>query len=184
MKLIEYKDYKIVVSDEALLVKPIRDLFNKDTSENKEKFMQQMSYMYFMIDPRSTYNYIIDDNERSEQIIIQEGLPKNFKPSKDLQQAMEIYKKHVVTTSYLLLEDTKICIDNLRKFLRNIDFDERDERTGKPIHTINTVTAALDKIPTLAQKLAEVEKIVYKEIEEAGRARGGNESKHLFEEGF
>ena len=70
MKLIEYKDYKIVVSDEALLVKPIRDLFNKDTSENKEKFMQQMSYMYFMIDPRSTYNYIIDDNERSEQIII------------------------------------------------------------------------------------------------------------------
>ena len=66
MKLIEYKDYKIVVSDEALLVKPIRDLFNKDTSENKEKFMQQMSYMYFMIDPRSTYNYIIDDNERSE----------------------------------------------------------------------------------------------------------------------
>ena len=43
-----------------------------------------MSYMYFMIDPRSTYNYIIDDNERSEQIILQEGLPKNFKPSKDL----------------------------------------------------------------------------------------------------
>jgi hypothetical protein len=39
MILIEYKDYKIVVSDEALLVKPIRDLFNKDTSENKEKFM-------------------------------------------------------------------------------------------------------------------------------------------------
>lgn len=96
---------------------------------------------------------------------------------------MEIYKQHVITTSYLLLEDTKTCIDNLRKFLRNIDFDERDER-GKPIHTINTVTSALDKIPTLAQKLAEVEKIVYKEIEEAGRARGGNESKHLFEEGF
>lgn len=183
MKLIEYKEFKICVADEALLVKPIRDLFNKDNSETKEKFMQQMSYMYFMIDPRSTYNYILDPEERSEQIIIQEGLPKDFKPSKDLQKAMEIYKQHVITTSYLLLEDTKTCIDNLRKFLRNIDFDERDER-GKPIHTINTVTSALDKIPTLAQKLAEVEKIVYKEIEEAGRARGGNESKHLFEEGF
>lgn len=40
MKLIEYKDFKIQVSDEAMLIKPIRDLFNSDTSENKEKFMQ------------------------------------------------------------------------------------------------------------------------------------------------
>ena len=183
MKLIEYKDFKIVVNDEALLVKPIRDLFNKDKTKTKEKFMQQISYMYFMIDPRSTYNYIIDEEERAKQIIIQEGLPKDFKPDADLKKAMDIYKQHVITTSYLLLEDTKICIDNLRKFLRNIDFDERDDK-GKPIHTINTVTAALDKIPTLAQKLAEVEKIVYKEIEEAGRARGGNESKHIFEDGF
>ena len=60
MKLIEYKDYRIVISDEALLVKPIRDLFNEDDSPEKEFFLEQMSYLYFMVDPRSTYNYITD----------------------------------------------------------------------------------------------------------------------------
>jgi hypothetical protein len=32
--------------------------------------------------------------------------------------------------------------------------------------------------------LLEAEKVVTKEIEEAGRARGGSESKTLFEDGF
>ena len=51
MKLIEFDNYEIRVADEALLIKPIRKLFNQDKTSTKEKFFQQMSYMYFMINP-------------------------------------------------------------------------------------------------------------------------------------
>ena len=118
MKLIEFDNYEIKVADEALLIKPIRKLFNQDKTSTKEKFFQQMSYMYFMINPASTYMYIIDSKERAKEIIKQEGLPEDFKPSEELLEAMKIYRKTTQTSSSLLLEDTRVVIDKLRKFLR------------------------------------------------------------------
>ena len=106
MKLLEWVDYQVQVTPEALLVRPIRKLYNADRTQRKEQFMQQMSYLFFMVDPRSTYMYIIDEEERENQIKLQEGLPDDFKPSKDLMEAMEIYGKHVITSSTRLLEAT------------------------------------------------------------------------------
>ena len=101
MKLIYFDNYEIKVADEALLIRPIRKLFNQDRTANKEKFFQQMSYMYFMVNPASTYMYISDREDREKEIIFQEGLPKDFKPSKDLQEAMDIYEKHCETLSLI-----------------------------------------------------------------------------------
>lgn len=182
MHIIEYNNYTIEPTQEAFLIKPIRDLFNKDKSKTKEKFLQQMSVLYFYADPRSTYNYIVDDDERLQAIIEQEGLPKDFKITEDLDKALQEYKKHTITTSYLLLQDTKIAVDKVRQFLREVDLDAKDDK-GKPLYTINSITQAIKQIPQLSKDLLEAEKIVSKEIEEQGRARGGN-NKTLFEDGI
>lgn len=182
MHIIEYNNYTIEPTQEALLIKPIRDLYNKDKSKNKEKFLQQMSVLYFYADPRSTYNYIVDDEERLKAIIEQEGLPKDFKITEDLDNALQEYKKHTITTSYLLLQDTKIAVDKVRQFLREVDLNAQDDK-GKPLYTINSITQTIKQIPQLSKDLLEAEKIVSKEIEEQGRARGGN-NKTLFEDGI
>ena len=124
MKLIEYSNYQIKVADEAFLVKPIRTLFNKDKSKTKDNFWSQMSYMYFLVDPRSSYMYIVDEEERAKEIIKQEGLPEDFTPSKELLEAMDIYKKTTQTSSSLLLEDTRLAIDKLRQFLKDVDLNK------------------------------------------------------------
>ena len=85
MRLIDFEDYKIVVTPEAMLIKPIRELYRKDKTRVKDFFYQQMSYLYFMVDPRSTYMYITDPQERAKEIIAQEGLPAKFKPSEELK---------------------------------------------------------------------------------------------------
>lgn len=182
MHIIEYNNYTIEPTQEAFLIKPIRDLFNKDKSKTKEKFLQQMSVLYFYADPRSTYNYIVDDDERLQAIIEQEGLPKDFKITEGLNKALQEYKKHTITTSYLLLQDTKIAVDKVRQFLREVDLTAVDDK-GKPLYTINSITQAIKQIPQLSKDLLEAEKIVSKEIEEQGRARGGN-NKTLFEDGI
>ena len=171
MKLIEFDNYEIKVADEALLIKPIRKLFNQDKTSTKEKFFQQMSYMY-----------IVDAEERAKEIIYQEGLPKDFKPSKELQEAMDIYSKHCETTSTKLLKSTRIAVDKLRKFLENVDLFATDDK-GKPIYQVNSITSAIKQIPELAKSLIETEKTVAKEIEESGRVRGGNDKK-AFEDGI
>ena len=141
-----------------------------------------MSFMFFMIDPRSTYSYITDLAERAEEIIAQEGLPNDFKPSKQLKKAMEVYEKHTITSSYALLEAAKIAVDKVGKFLKDVDLNTLDDK-GKPVYTINSITSAIKQIPQLAKDLVEAEKVVAKEIEEKGRARGGN-NKTIFDDGF
>lgn len=182
MKLLKYENYQVLPTEEAMLVKPIRELFNADRTKTKEFFMQQMSYMYFMVDPRSTYMDILDEEERASKIIIQEGLPKDFKPSEKLEKAMAVYRDLTTTTSMKLLNSMRIAIKKIGDFVENVDLFAIDDK-GKAIYSIAQVTAATDKIPGLAKKLIETEKIVASEIELVGRARGGNESKKLLEDG-
>lgn len=182
MKLLKYENYQVLPTEEAMLVKPIRELFNADRTKTKEFFMQQMSYMYFMVDPRSTYMDILDEEERANKIILQEGLPKDFKPSEKLEKAMAVYRDLTTTTSMKLLNSMRIAIKKIGDFVENVDLFAIDDK-GKAIYSIAQVTAATDKIPGLAKKLIETEKIVASEIELVGRARGGNESKKLLEDG-
>lgn len=182
MHLIEFDNYKIVPSNEIMLIAPIRKLYNSDKTKNKDRFFQLLSVIYFYADPRSSYNYITDDSERLKVIIEQEGLPKNFKIDKELQEIIDVYKQHTITTSYLLLQDTRIAIDKLREFLRNIDLTQTDDK-GKPAYTISSITQAIKQIPQLAKDIQEAERVVAKEIEEQGRARGG-QSKTLMDDGI
>ena len=181
MHIVEMINYELVPTQECFLIKPLRQLFNADRSKNKEKFMQQLSVVYFMADPRSSYNYITDDAERLKLIKEQEGLPEDFKIDTKLKEAIENYRKHTLTTSVLLLEDARTAADKIRTFLRDIDLTKTDPK-GKPLYTVNTITAALKQIPQLAKDLKETEKIVEKEIAEEGKARGGYE-KTVYEDG-
>ena len=183
MHIIEIVDYNVQLTEEALLIKPIRDLWNADKSKNKEKFMQQASVMYNMADPRTSYNFILDDSDRLSAIIEQEGLPKDFKIDDKLQAAIDAYKSHTNTTSLILLRRAQKSADKLGKFLEDVDFTKVDEK-GKLLYPINTVAMAIKQIPSIVKDLQETEKIVSKEIEEEGRARGGNESKKAFEDGI
>lgn len=181
MHIIEFQDFNIVPSPEIMLIKPFRRLWNNDRSERKEKFLQQISYCYFMLDPRSTYNYITDLEERAAEIIKQEGLPKDFKPSQFLEEAMEAYKKHCVTTSSLLLEDTRNTIDKIRTELKNFDVSLLDDKDK--VNALKTIASVVSMIPKMIKDLSEAEKSVTQELNEAGRARGKAE-KTLFDDGF
>lgn len=182
MHILEYNNYQVEPTQEAFLIKPIRDLYNADKTKTKDKFMTQMSIIYFLVDPRSSYNYIIDEKDRLAAIIEQEGLPANFKIDKKLQSAIDIYKQHTTTTSSLLLQDTKLAIDKVRQFLRDVNLKDTDDK-GKPLYTINSVTSAIKQIPQLAKDVIEAEKAINREIEEHGKLRG-TANKTLMDDGI
>lgn len=179
MKLLQYINYQVVVTDEALLVKAIRDLYNADTTKTKETFMQQASIIFFMADPRSSYSDIIDSKEKFEEILKCEGI--KVKMTKTLQAAIDRYAELSQTTSSKLLEDTKIAVSKVRKFLREVDLDQLDDK-NRPIYTVSSITTAIKQIPQLSKDLVETERVVNKEIEEQGRMRGGDKNKSMDED--
>jgi len=172
MKLISVENYELKIADEALLVKPIRKLFNQDRSLKKEQFYKQMSVLFFTYSPSSNYSYILDEKERMKEVLEQEGI-EDFKPSQDFKEAVEIYKKLNKTASSELLADTRLIIEKMRQALKGIKFDQLDEKDVPG--AINTIATVVSKLPRLIEDLSKAEKAVNKELEEQGKARGAQE---------
>lgn len=166
MKLMEFDGIEFKVADEAFLIRQIRELFEKDKSKKKEEFWKQMSYLWFMCDPRSTYMYLTDESERAKEIKEQEGFDLSWEPSSTLKEAMLVYKKHTITTSALLLEGMRKGIDKLSSFLGDTTITDK---------TVSSMTSALKQIPELAKALADAERSLAKDFATDDKTRGNIE---------
>ena len=179
MKLFKYEGYRITISEEALLLKPFKVIWKRDKTANKERALMELGFIYFFCDIRSDYQYIVDEEARKESIKEGEGLPKNWEPDAQIIEAMEFYNTFK-PTSALLLEDTRFAVDKLRKLLREIDLNQTDDK-GKPIYTLNTVTATIKQVPSLVRDLDEAERSIAKEIAQSDKARGA-QTKSIYED--
>ena len=175
MKLINFADYQIKVADEAFLIRPIRKMFNQDRSQSKEQFFRQISYLYFMVDPRSTYSYILNKDERAKAIIDQEGLGEDFKPSALLEEAMQIYEKHTITPSQELLNSSLIAAHTVSEFLKDPTILLQKDDKGRPLYQVSSVTAALKNVEGIVTSLQNLQKKVENEITEQSKTRGAQE---------
>lgn len=173
MKLFRYEGFQIVIAPEAYALKPFKVIWDRDTSKDKSVALQELAFVYFYADPRSDYMYLVNDDERLDAIRLGEGLSSDWKPDKELDKAIEFYKSFK-PMSAMLLEDTYYMIDKLRHRMRNVDYDERDEK-GKPIYTFESVTKTINQIPALIKTLGEAMDRVNKEIIEQEKARGNVE---------
>ena len=174
LKLFKYEGYKIVISEEALALKPFRQIWQRDKTVNKDRAIMELGFIYFMTDPRSDYQYLVDDKERMEAIKEGEGLPPKWKPDRIVTEAMEFYKSFK-PISALLLEDTRFMVDKYRKRLKAQEFDELE------IKDLKEAGALIKQIPSLVKDLNEAEKALNSEMRESGRMRGQGE-KTIFED--
>lgn len=179
MKLFRYEGYNLTISEEAMMLKPFKDLWRRDKSKGKDKALQELAYIYFMEDSRSDYQIYVDKEERSRQVKLGEGIPESWKPDKLVTDAQEFYAGFK-SEAALLLEDIRVAITKLREFIKTIDLSAVDDK-GKPIYTLNTYTATIKQIPELITSLDEAEKSIHKEAVTSDKVRGSVE-KAMFED--
>lgn len=179
MKLFKFEGYKITISPEAFALVPFKKIWTRDKSAKKDKAISELSFIYFMADPRSDYQYLVDEDSRKEAIKEGEGLSKNWEPDSVVLEALEFYKTFR-PASALLLEDTRVAVDKLRTLLREIDLGALDDK-GKPIYTLNTITATIKQIPSLVKDLNDAEAAIAKEISQSNKVRGSQE-KSMYED--
>lgn len=179
MRLLTYEGYNLTIDPMLLTLKPFKAIWVRDKSSSKERAIQEIAYVYFMEDPRSDYQYIIDRDERAKQIREGEGIRPSWKPDGTVKEAQKLYASFK-TPSALLLEDTRMAVDKLRQLLRDIDLNAVDDK-GKPIYTLNTVTSTIKQIPALIKDLDEAERALSKEIAQSDKVRGTQE-KAIYED--
>lgn len=176
MRLFKYEGYKLTISEEAMLLKPFKAIWKRDRTQNKEKALMELGYCYFMEDPRSDYQFIVDREDRSAQIKLGEGIPESWNPDEVVIQAMEFYSSFK-TTSALLLEDTRVLVDGYRTKLRAItsDMSELDVKAVKEIGAI------IKQVPSMVKDLDEAERALAKELAQSDKVRGAQE-KSMYED--
>ena len=179
MKLFRYEGYNLTISEEALLLKPFRKIWDRDKSETKSKALQELGFIYFMEDSRSDYQTYIDRDERMEQIKLGEGIKQTWKPDNVVLDAMEFYASFK-SDGVLLLEDLRIMVNNLRQYLKEIDLRAVDDR-GKPIYNIDSYTKTVADLNKLIKSIDETERNINAELINSEKVRGSAE-KSMFED--
>jgi len=171
MKVFELVNSQPRVTTEALLT--FSDLYNRDTSKNKDRFYQEMLYVYFYTDYKSYYNGIaIADREK--EIIKQYIKIPGWKPDNEVKRAIEIYKQLQKTESLGLLEDARYALEKIRGYYKSIDFNKRDTK-GNQLFKITDVTRSVGDIAKMIESLDKLTDKVRKEEELGRRSRGEGE---------
>lgn len=173
MKLFKYEGFEVRVAPEALALKPLKKLWDRDKSKTKDKANMELAFLYFYCDPRSDYQYILDDEDRMKAVMEGIGIPDNWKLDKDMQSAIKLYKSFEAPSSALLRAALE-GVEKVQKLLKDLEPDDTK--------SLKEYLTALKLIPEVASMIKEAEKTINEEME-YGEAKGSIE-KTLFDDGL
>ena len=174
VRLFKYEGYEVVIEPEALMLAPFKAIYSRDKHRGKSMAKQELAYIYFMGDPRSDYQYLVDAEVRSQEIIKGLGMPDSWKPDKVIERALTFYESFKPMSAGLL-EDTRLFVDKYREKLRELKFEDLD------VKELKEVGAIIKQIPALAKDLDEAERTLSKDIIAEAKARG-SQTKSLLED--
>ena len=109
--------------------------------------------------------------QRRSEVI---GLDIKFKVDVDLQKAISTYQLMTNTTSSELVNEIRIEIDKIKKYLRDSEINDE---------TFVKRTDIIIKMMSLSDKLSDLERKVVREVEEISNSRG-DKAMTLLDGGF
>lgn len=184
MKLFEMKDNNLQVVDQAWGLLPFKAILKKDKSRTKELAFKEMLFIYYYVDIKSDYVYIMDNKEREKEIIKDIGLPEDWKIDSTVMEAIQFYGKFITPIQRLYKSSLK-SVDDVSKYLEKTDelLNERTDKGGV-VTALNTITASLKLVPGLMKDLKAAYKEVLAEQKELEGRTKGSRTMGLFEEGL
>ena len=169
-RLLKYEGYKLTFEPELLTIKVFKKLHQRDKTKDKSKFIQELGYIYFFVDPRSDYQIYTDENDRHKEIVEGMGLPDDWKVDKELKDAMDYYSSFKPIAA-LLLDDTRVMVNGYRYKLRELTANMSDLE----VREIKDIGAIIKQIPSLVKDLDEAERTLNKELIQNDKVRGSAE---------
>ena len=174
MRLFVRKDYKLTIDPLVYTLKSFKRLDQRDRTVNKSQLEKELAFIYFVYDPRSDLQYIIDEQDRIEKAKEIIGLDSKFKIDNDIVKAVETYISMTETSASLLIKDLKISLEKIRAYLRDAEVDS---------DTFDKYVRSVERLIPISQKISETEGAVIREVAEISNARG-DKAMTLLDGGF
>lgn len=166
---------------EILLVREFAALMDvkrnkcKEDPEGKYKLraFREFTYIYLAIDWMSPYRDYYEQDRHQEALRDANITEEEFN-NPEFRAACRKYRAlQDETRSIKLLKAAQNVIDKFVDYFNNIDVEERDEQTGKPIYKTKDVMAEISSLHKVHEELVILESQVKKEISETSSIRAG-----------
>ena len=165
MKLFNIRDLNIEIEPGILTVSEFKKIWDKDKSKDKSQAYNILRWIYYMGDAGSPYaNY--PETQKQECVNLDCFRTKEFKPTKEVLEALTKYKELSETPIQRLYSAVKHKIDDISNYLTNTDIDE---------DTLPSVLKVIEQTSKLVTQMAHLEDAVNKEIHANTKTRGNKE---------
>ena len=147
----------------------------KEDPEGKYKLraFREFTYIYLAIDWMSPYRDYYEQDRHQEALRDANITEEEFN-NPEFRAACRKYRAlQDETRSIKLLKAAQNVIDKFVDHFNNIDVEERDEQTGKPIYKTKDVMAEISSLHKVHEELVILESQVKKEISETSSIRAG-----------
>ena len=154
--------------------KAIPSAYSLSIQEFKDLSLEELSFVYFMVDHRSPFS-VYEWKQRNIEVKTSIfGEKKKWTPSPKVLGACDKYEQLIETSAVRLLKAAKESIVKLEKYFRDIDLTMMDDN-GKPIFHAKDLIANLSNMGKVVDGLSRLEEIVKKEEQASNTNRGGIE---------
>lgn len=148
-----------------LIDRDVRDLYRRDTSKDKQKYIKECIVIYYLGDPKSPAKQNgLSDAEALKMAIEQAGLPADYLPDKLVIRLIKRYYNENITEAGVVVENILKGIHNINLIITNIN--ELLNEQLKTNTTIESVQSIVSMIDIVNKKSAEMPALI-KALEEA-----------------
>ena len=148
-----------------LIDRDVRELYRRDTSKDKQKYIKECIVIYYLGDPKSPAKQNgLSDAEALKMAIEQAGLPANYLPDKLVIRIIKRYYNENITEAGVVVENILKGIHNINLIITNIN--ELLNEQLKTNITIESVQSIVSMIDIVNKKSAEMPALI-KALEEA-----------------
>lgn len=164
-----------------LLIKEFADLMDNkrnickedNTGEKHLKAFREFTYIWLAIDWESFYKDY-SNQERHKEALKDSKLTEEEWNDPIFRTACRKYKEiQESNRSIRILHASQKVVDKFIDYFNDINPQERDEITGKPVWKVKDIQTELQNLPKVLDELKAVESQVKKEMEEQSQLRGG-----------
>lgn len=165
-----------------LIDKDIRELYTRDKTKDKSRYIAECIVIYYLGDPKSAVNQAgLSLKEGLSQACTDAGLPRDYVPDELVIKLIDRYKEENLTEAGKLINNIISVIHNMNIMISNINELINDKlQTSLTIDDINSYTSLIDTVkkqaidlPNIVSKLREAKERLVNEEEES-LARGGS----------
>ena len=166
---------------EILLVREFKQLMDNKRNICKQdprgtkglRAFKEFLYIWLAIDWQSIYSDY-SEQERHQEALKDSGLTEEQFNNPEFREACRKYRAiQESNRSIKLLQAAQNTVDKFIDYFNNVDPEERDPLTGKPIFKVKDLMAEISSLSKVHDELTSLEGMVKKEISEQSTIRAG-----------